>query len=147
MASLAFSLWIYFAYYAIQKKTDEKYPLQKTGLLPQAKLMRMVPSAGYSLLIIPMNLVYKKLAVLMTNFGKDQRCDEGDDAQRTCLENHRLQTSYENHLTSKLFLFYFVNCFIGLFYEAFFNANYGNVAQVTENHRYCQYKPVVLRHV
>jgi hypothetical protein len=23
-----------------------------------------------------------------------------------------------------------MNCFIGLFYEAFFNANYGNVAQV-----------------
>jgi len=23
-----------------------------------------------------------------------------------------------------------MNCFVGLFYEAFFNANYGNVAQV-----------------
>ena len=45
-------------------------------------------------------------------------------------ENHRLETAYENNLTSKLFLFYFMNCFIGLFYEAFFNADYGNVAKV-----------------
>jgi hypothetical protein len=46
------------------------------------------------------------------------------------LENHRLETAYENNLTSKLFIVYFMNCFVGLFYEAFFNANYGNVAQV-----------------
>jgi len=48
----------------------------------------------------------------------------------TDFENHRLQTSYENNLTSKLFVFYFMNCFVGLFYEAFFNANYGNVAKL-----------------
>ena len=46
------------------------------------------------------------------------------------IENHRLQTAYENNLTSKLFIFYFMNCFVGLFYEAFFVVNYGNVAQV-----------------
>ncbi|CAF1211313.1 unnamed protein product [Adineta ricciae] len=113
MLCLALSLWIYFAYYAVQQKTDKRYPLEATAILPTAKLMRMVPSTGYSLLIIPMNLIYKKLAIFMTNY-----------------ENHRLQTSYENNLTSKLFVFYFINCFIGLFYEAFFNANYGNVAQL-----------------
>ena len=73
MASLALSLWIYFAYYAVQKKADQRYPLGEAGFLPQAKLMRMVPSTGYSLLIIPMNLVYRKFAVLITNFGKTER--------------------------------------------------------------------------
>ncbi len=29
-----------------------------------------------------------------------------------------------------------MNCFVGLFYEAFFNANYGNVAQVKTPNEY-----------
>jgi hypothetical protein len=37
--------------------------------------MRTIPSAGYSLLIIPMNLVYKKLAIFMTDFGKKTKKD------------------------------------------------------------------------
>ena len=133
MLCLALSLWIYFAYYAVQQKTDKKYPLETPAILPTAKLMRMVPSTGYSLLIIPMNLIYKKLAIFMTNYGRGLYEIENECFYlelRFCLENHRLQTSYENNLTSKLFVFYFMNCFIGLFYEAFFNANYGNVAQV-----------------
>ncbi len=46
------------------------------------------------------------------------------------IENHRLESAYENNLTSRLFIFYFINCFIGLFYEAFFNVNYENVTRV-----------------
>ncbi|CAF1291293.1 unnamed protein product [Adineta steineri] len=113
MFCLALTLWIYFTYYAIQKKTEKTYPLDKSIYLPRAKVMRLAPSIGYSLFVVPLNMVYKKLATYLTNY-----------------ENHRLQSGYENNLTSKLFLFYFMNCFIGLFYEAFFNANYGNVAQL-----------------
>ncbi|CAF1320639.1 unnamed protein product [Adineta steineri] len=113
MFCLALTLWIYFTYYAIQKKTEKTYPLDKSIYLPKAKVMRLAPSIGYSLFVVPLNMVYKKLATYLTNY-----------------ENHRLQSGYENNLTSKLFLFYFMNCFIGLFYEAFFNANYGNVAQL-----------------
>ncbi len=129
MCCLAFSLWIYFLYYRVQKKADENYPLETSLFVIQAKFMRMIPSAGYSLLIIPMNFVYQKLAIFMTNFGtkKNQRLENWEIY---FLENHRLQTAYENNLTSKLFVVYFVNCFVGLFYEAFFNANYGNVAKV-----------------
>jgi hypothetical protein len=128
MGCLAFSLWIYFTYHRIQRKTDENYPLDKSVYLIPAKFLRTIPSAGYSLLIIPLNLVYKKLAIFMTDFGKEKR----DETVENCLvlENHRLPTAYENNLTSKLFIVYFMNCFVGLFYEAFFNANYGNVAQV-----------------
>jgi hypothetical protein len=72
MCSLAFSLWIYFTYYRIQKRTNENYPLEKSLFLIPSKFMRTIPSAGYSLLIIPMNLVYKKLAIFMTDFGKNE---------------------------------------------------------------------------
>ncbi|CAF0803540.1 unnamed protein product [Rotaria sordida] len=113
MCCLALSLWIYFGYYRIQIKTNNNYPLDSSLFSIHAKLMRTMPSAGYSLLIIPMNLIYKKIATYLTDY-----------------ENHRLQTGYENNLTSKLFVFYFINCFIGLFYEGFFNVNYGNVVQL-----------------
>ncbi len=77
MCCLAFSLWIYFLYYRVQKKADENYPLETSLFVTQAKFMRMIPSAGYSLLIIPMNFVYQKLAIFMTNFGtkKNQRLE------------------------------------------------------------------------
>lgn len=109
----AISIWIYFYYYRIQKKIDENYPLNSSVMLIQAKYIRLVPSAVYSLAIIPLNSIYTKFATILTDF-----------------ENHRLQTAYENNLTTKLFLVYFINCFVGLFYEAFFNANYGNVANL-----------------
>lgn len=70
MCFLAVSLWVYFAYYRIEMKTEKRYPLDNSVFSIHAKFMRMVPSAGYSLLIIPMNLVYKKVAILLTEYGK-----------------------------------------------------------------------------
>ena len=70
MVCLALSLTIYFTYYRIQRTTDEKYPLTKSLSLVQAKFMRMVPSTGYSLLILPINIIYKKLATFLTDFGR-----------------------------------------------------------------------------
>lgn len=70
VCGLAFSVWIYFLYYRIQKKTEDNYPLDKSYFLIQAKFMRLMPSAFYSLLIIPMNFIYRKLAIAMTNFGR-----------------------------------------------------------------------------
>ncbi|CAF0837646.1 unnamed protein product [Rotaria sp. Silwood1] len=110
---LALSLTMYFTYCDVQKSTDEKYPFDGSVEFIHAKSMRMAPSIGYSLLIGPVNLAYKRLATFLTDF-----------------ENHRLQSSYENNLTAKLFIFFFINCFIGLFYQAFFNANFENVTQL-----------------
>jgi hypothetical protein len=72
MGCLALALTIYFTYYRIQKSTNDQYPLKESVLLVQAKFMRMVPSTGYSLLIIPINMVYKKLATFLTDFGKSE---------------------------------------------------------------------------
>ena len=74
MACLALSLMIYFTYYRIQRKTDHEYPLDGSVFVAQAKVVRMVPSTGYSLLIIPINMIYKKLATFLTDYGR-QRLD------------------------------------------------------------------------
>ncbi|CAM9522050.1 unnamed protein product, partial [Discosporangium mesarthrocarpum] len=49
-----------------------------------------------------MNLVYKKIAVFLTEW-----------------ENHRTDTQFEDNLISKLFLFQFVNSYASLYYMAF----------------------------
>ena len=69
---LAISLTIYFTYYRIQKKTNEEYPLTAPAVGVQTKVMRMIPSTGYSLLVIPIKLIYKKLATFLTDFGKEK---------------------------------------------------------------------------
>ncbi|UJR16383.1 hypothetical protein I4U23_003286 [Adineta vaga] len=113
MGCLVFAMTLYFTYYGIQERTNTNYPLTNSGIPVETKVRRMIPSTGYSLLVIPVKLIYKKLATFLTDF-----------------ENHRLQTAYENNLTSKLFIFFFVNSFVGLFYQAFFNVNYANVVQL-----------------
>ncbi|KAI0217279.1 Anoctamin-10 [Lamellibrachia satsuma] len=50
-----------------------------------------------------MNIGYRKLAKKLNDW-----------------ENHRLQSAYDNHLITKLVLFDFVNCFLSLFYVAFY---------------------------
>jgi len=110
---IAISLWIYFTYYGVQQSTNARYPLPKSSMAVKSKVMRFVPSASYSLIVIPIKAIYQKIARFVTDF-----------------ENHRLQTSYENNLTAKLFIFFFVNCFVGLFYEAFFIVDFNSVAQL-----------------
>ncbi len=73
MGCLALSLTIYFTYYRIQTKTNNNYPLDKSVLVPKAKIMRIIPSIGYSLLIIPINMIYKKLATFLTDFGEKKK--------------------------------------------------------------------------
>lgn len=71
MGCLALSITIYFTYYRIQRNTDENYPLTKSLAFVQAKFMRMVPSTSYSLLILPINIAYKKLATFLTDYGRE----------------------------------------------------------------------------
>lgn len=56
-----------------------------------------------SITIILLNLVYDKVAIMLTNW-----------------ENHRTQSHYDNWLIIKLFMFQFVNSYTSLFYIAFF---------------------------
>ncbi|KAK6174389.1 hypothetical protein SNE40_017675 [Patella caerulea] len=61
------------------------------------------PTIVYSVAIFLMNTVYRMIAKELNDF-----------------ENHRLESSHENHFILKLVLFDFVNCFMSLFYVAFY---------------------------
>ena len=69
MSCLGLSLLLFFVYHRIQIRTDRNYPLDISTFLISSKYIRMVPSIGYSLMIIPLNLIYKKLAEYLTDFG------------------------------------------------------------------------------
>lgn len=68
-----------------------------------ANIMLLLPSIMYAVVIAVSNNLYHRLATFLTEW-----------------ENHRLQSSFNNHLIVKLVLFYFVNCFYSLFYIAFY---------------------------
>ncbi|XP_027872731.1 anoctamin-10 isoform X4 [Xiphophorus couchianus] len=61
-----------------------------------------IPSIIYAVVIEAMNLVYRYAAEFLTEW-----------------ENHRLESSYQNHLVLKVLVFNFFNCFASLFYIAF----------------------------
>lgn len=63
------AVWIYFKYDQVQRKTNENFPLDKETRSISRKLMRFVPSAGYSILIVCLNYFYRKLASTLTDFG------------------------------------------------------------------------------
>lgn len=65
--------------------------------------MMAFPSVLYAVAVCIMNIIYNKLIRKLND-----------------MENHRLQSSYENHLIIKMVLFNFVNCFMSLFYNAFY---------------------------
>ncbi|KFV54912.1 Anoctamin-6 [Tyto alba] len=59
------------------------------------------------IIIMVLNIVYEKVAILITDF-----------------ELPRTQTDYENSLTTKMFLFQFVNYYSSCFYIAFFKGKF-----------------------
>ncbi|KAI2795905.1 Anoctamin-10 [Blomia tropicalis] len=62
-----------------------------------------LPSIFYSLIVVGMNQIYRIYAIKLNDY-----------------ENHRTQTSHENHLIVKLVLFESVNNFLSLFYIGFY---------------------------
>uniref|UniRef100_UPI00398ED280 anoctamin-10 n=1 Tax=Pristiophorus japonicus TaxID=55135 RepID=UPI00398ED280 len=62
-----------------------------------------LPSLLHALYITAMNVLYKKVAEVLTEW-----------------ENHRLESSFQDHLTLKVLVFRFVNCFAALFYISFY---------------------------
>nr|XP_057912770.1 anoctamin-10 [Doryrhamphus excisus]XP_057912771.1 anoctamin-10 [Doryrhamphus excisus]XP_057912772.1 anoctamin-10 [Doryrhamphus excisus] len=61
-----------------------------------------IPSIIYAVVITVMNALYRYAAEFLTEW-----------------ENHRLESSYQNHLILKVLVFNFFNCFASLFYIAF----------------------------
>uniref|UniRef100_A0AAR2LEF3 Anoctamin n=1 Tax=Pygocentrus nattereri TaxID=42514 RepID=A0AAR2LEF3_PYGNA len=65
-------------------------------------VLLFIPSIIYAVVIELMNLLYRYAAEFLTHW-----------------ENHRLESSFQNHLVLKVLVFNFVNCFASLFYIAF----------------------------
>ncbi|KAJ8288207.1 hypothetical protein COCON_G00008660 [Conger conger] len=67
-----------------------------------SSLLLYVPSIIYAVVIEVMNRLYRYAAEFLTEW-----------------ENHRLESSHQNHLILKVLVFNFLNCFASLFYIAF----------------------------
>lgn len=93
-------MWIYFHF---QETMSESYK-NSTGLW--ATILKKIPGVIYASLIFGLNNGYRKIAIHLNDW-----------------ENHKVQSSYNNHLIIKLILFYFVNSFLSLFYIAFYLCN------------------------
>ncbi|XP_033625980.1 anoctamin-10-like [Asterias rubens] len=63
----------------------------------------LLPSMVYAVTIVIINKFYRQLASFLNDW-----------------ENHRLHSTYENNLIMKLVVFDFANCFMALFYIAFY---------------------------
>ncbi|XP_077868083.1 anoctamin-10-like [Saccoglossus kowalevskii] len=96
---LFIAIVVMLGYFWFEKWIQEKMDVESyTG-----QLMQFVPSSLYAVIIVIMNAIYRIVATLLNNW-----------------ENHRLQSAHENNLIMKLVVFDFVNCFLSLFYIAFY---------------------------
>ncbi|XP_037830354.1 anoctamin-10 isoform X2 [Kryptolebias marmoratus] len=96
---LYFSLYIMMIYFLMEGwalSVHDENPTFWTGLL------LFIPSIIYAVVIEVMNLIYRYAAEFLTDW-----------------ENHRLESSFQNHLVLKVLVFNFFNCFASLFYIAF----------------------------
>ncbi|XP_029958147.1 anoctamin-10-like isoform X1 [Salarias fasciatus] len=89
-------MMIYFQMEGWALTLHDQDPTFWTGVLV------FVPSVIYAVVIEIMNLIYRYAAEFLTEW-----------------ENHRLESSYQNHLVLKVLVFNFFNCFASLFYIAF----------------------------
>ncbi|XP_032413916.1 anoctamin-10 isoform X1 [Xiphophorus hellerii] len=96
---LYLSLYVMMIYFQMEGwalSVHDQDPSFWTGVL------LYIPSIIYAVVIEAMNLVYRYAAEFLTEW-----------------ENHRLESSYQNHLVLKVLVFNFFNCFASLFYIAF----------------------------
>ncbi|XP_053323948.1 anoctamin-10 isoform X2 [Spea bombifrons] len=96
---LYLSIYVMMIYFDLENWAIEYDEEQKSTF---SSLLLFVPSIIYAVVIEIMNRLYKFAAEHLTSW-----------------ENHRLESSYQNHLILKVLVFNIVNCFASLFYIAF----------------------------
>ncbi|XP_021241997.1 anoctamin-10 isoform X2 [Numida meleagris] len=96
---LYFSLYVMMIYFDLEQWALDYHEENKSTF---SSLMLYVPSIIYAVVIEIMNRIYRYAAEFLTSW-----------------ENHRLESSYQNHLILKVLVFNFLNCFASLFYIAF----------------------------
>ncbi|XP_027753360.1 anoctamin-10 [Empidonax traillii] len=96
---LYFSLYVMMIYFDLEQWALDYHKENESTF---SSLMLYVPSIIYAVVIEIMNRIYRYAAEFLTSW-----------------ENHRLESSYQNHLILKVLVFNFLNCFASLFYIAF----------------------------
>nr|XP_048694654.1 anoctamin-10 isoform X4 [Caretta caretta] len=96
---LYFSLYVMMIYFELETWALDFHEENESSY---SNLMLFVPSIIYAIVIEMMNRVYRYAAEFLTSW-----------------ENHRLESSHQNHLILKVLVFNFLNCFASLFYIAF----------------------------
>nr|XP_060637837.1 anoctamin-10 [Anolis sagrei ordinatus]XP_060637838.1 anoctamin-10 [Anolis sagrei ordinatus]XP_060637839.1 anoctamin-10 [Anolis sagrei ordinatus]XP_060637840.1 anoctamin-10 [Anolis sagrei ordinatus] len=96
---LYLSLYIMMIYFDLENQAHLYHEENQSDL---SSLMLYVPSIIYAVVIEVLNRLYRYAAEFLTSW-----------------ENHRLESSYQNHLVLKVLVFNFLNCFASLFYIAF----------------------------
>ncbi|NXK17492.1 ANO10 protein, partial [Arenaria interpres] len=96
---LYFSLYVMMIYFDLEQWALDYHEANESNF---SSLMLFVPSIIYAVVIEIMNRIYRYAAEFLTSW-----------------ENHRLESSYQNHLILKVLVFNFLNCFASLFYIAF----------------------------
>uniref|UniRef100_A0A8D2PNR2 Anoctamin n=1 Tax=Zosterops lateralis melanops TaxID=1220523 RepID=A0A8D2PNR2_ZOSLA len=96
---LYFSLYVMMIYFDLEQWALDYHEEHESNF---SSLMLYVPSIIYAVVIEIMNRIYRYAAEFLTSW-----------------ENHRLESSYQNHLILKVLVFNFLNCFASLFYIAF----------------------------
>uniref|UniRef100_A0A8D0HBW5 Anoctamin n=2 Tax=Sphenodon punctatus TaxID=8508 RepID=A0A8D0HBW5_SPHPU len=96
---LYFSLYVMMIYFEMEEQALDYHYEDQTLF---SSLILFMPSIIYAVVIEVMNRIYRYAAEFLTSW-----------------ENHRLESSYQNHLVLKVLVFNFLNCFASLFYIAF----------------------------
>ncbi|KAG9476101.1 hypothetical protein GDO78_002927 [Eleutherodactylus coqui] len=97
--SLYFAIYVMMIYFDLEHWAISYNHEQQSTF---SSLLLFVPSIIYAIVIEVMNRIYRYAAEFLTNY-----------------ENHRLESSHQNHLVLKVLVFNIVNCFASLFYIAF----------------------------
>ncbi|XP_046843595.1 anoctamin-10-like [Xenia sp. Carnegie-2017] len=99
MFCIYIALTVMSTYIRIQENLNETYE-KKNGVT--ATFMTTMPSVVYTVVILVLNNLFLRTATKLNDW-----------------ENHKLESSYQNHLVLKIISFYFINNFYSLFYIAF----------------------------
>ncbi|XP_075683262.1 anoctamin-10 [Rhinoderma darwinii] len=97
--SLYFAIYVMMIYFDLEDLAIRYNHEQQSTF---SGLLLFVPSIIYAVVIEIMNRIYRYAAEFLTNY-----------------ENHRLESSHQNHLVLKVLVFNIVNCFASLFFIAF----------------------------
>lgn len=96
---LYFSLYVMMVYFDLENWAMAYHEEDESQF---SSMLLYVPSIVYAIVIEIMNRIYRYAAEFLTSW-----------------ENHRLESTYQNHLILKVLVFNFLNCFASLFYIAF----------------------------